>query len=101
MLIDYQPKILLLLSSIIFFLVYLFYLTGEKKYKKDTLQTVAYFSGKRPLQSIKLQSVYWGFFKNFEKLYQFLAKIQKENTNEYAFMFVLWLTFILLIICLT
>ncbi len=96
----YQPKILLLLFSLIFFIIYLFYLTGEKKYKKDTVQTIAYFSGKTPYQNIKLQNVYWGFFKNFEKLYLFLSKIQRENTNDYVFMFIIWLTFILLTICL-
>ncbi|NCF75041.1 MAG: hypothetical protein GWO87_00960 [Xanthomonadaceae bacterium] len=85
----WQPKIALIFFLLIFFIIYFFYLSGEKKYKKDTFQTMAYFSGKTPSQNIKLQNIYWGFFEDFKKLYMFLAKIQKENSNDYIFLFIL------------
>lgn len=95
----WQPKIALISFFLIFFVVYLFYLFGEKKYKKGTLQTIAYFSGEKPPSNIKLQHIYWGFFKDLEKLYAFLARSKNENANDYVFFFILGLIAFLLIIC--
>jgi len=94
----WQPKIALISFFLIFFVVYLFYLTGEKKYQKRTLQTVSYFSGQIPPKNIKLEGIFWGFFKDLEKLYGFLLKIQKENANDYIFFLVFGLIIFLLLL---
>ena len=92
----WQPKIALISLFLIFFVVYLLYLIGEKRYKKGTPQTTSYFSGESPLKNIKLENIYWGFFKDLEKLYGFLSRIQKENANDYVFLFILGLIIFLL-----
>lgn len=96
----YQPKIALFSFLLIFLVIYLFYLFGEKKYKKGTPQTIPYFSGERPSRQIKLGEMFWGFFKDLEKLYLFLEKTQIEDANHYNFLFIFGLTIFLLAICL-
>jgi len=92
----WQPKIALISFFLIFFAIYLLYLIGERRYKKGTPQTISYFSGEKPPESIKLGNIYWGFFKDLEKMYRFLNKIQKENANDYVFFFILGLIIFLL-----
>ena len=94
----WQPKIALISFFLIFFSIFLFYLTGEKKYKKGTSQAIPYFSGEAPPKHITLENIYWGFFKDLEKLYKFLTKIQKENANDYIFSFIFGLIIFLLIL---
>ena len=94
----WQPKIALISFFLIFFVVYLFYLTGEKKYQKRTFQTISYFSGQAPPKNIKLKGIFWGFFKDLEKLYGFLLKTQKENANDYIFFLVFGLIIFLLLL---
>lgn len=96
----YHPKIVLISFFLISFIVYLFYLFGEKGYRKGSSQTIPYFSGEMPPKNIKLQGVYWGFFKDLEKLYTLLAGTRKENTNDYIFFFISGLVILLLIICI-
>ncbi len=97
----WQPKIALIFFFFILFVVYLFYLLGEKRYHKGTSQTVSYFSGEEPPKDVKLENIYWGFFKDFEKLYNFLQKTKKENANDYIFLFIFGLIIFLLVICPT
>ena len=94
----WQPKIALISAFLIFLVIYLFYLSGEKEYKKGTSQTIPYFSGIEPSKYIKSENIYWGFFKDFEKLYRFLLNIQRENANDYVFLFIGGLIIFLIIL---
>jgi energy-coupling factor transporter transmembrane protein EcfT len=96
----WEPKIALISFALLFFIVYLFYISGEKKYQKGTSQTVSYFSGAEPPKAIKTGNIYWGFLKDFEKLYEFLTKTQKENPNDYGFAFILGFVILFFLICL-
>jgi hypothetical protein len=94
----WQPKIALISFLLIFSVVYLVYLLGEKKYQKKTSQTTTYFSGGQPPEKNELKNCYWGFFEDFKKLYRFLFRIQKENANDYIFIFIFGLVIFLLIL---
>jgi len=96
----WEPKIILISFALLFFIAYLFYISGEKKYQKGTSQTISYFSGEEPPKAIKIKNAYWGFSKDFEKLYEFLTKTQKENPNDYTFTFVLSFIVLFFLICL-
>ncbi|MEA3344540.1 MAG: hypothetical protein U9Q16_02590 [Patescibacteria group bacterium] len=96
----WEPKILLISFALLFLIAYFFYISGEKKYQKGTSQTISYFSGEEPSETIKVKNVYWGFFKDLEKFYRFLARTQKENPNDYAFTFILGFIALFFLICL-
>lgn len=96
----WEPKISFIFFFLIFLMVYLFYLSGEKKYQKDSFQTIPYFSGQEPKKEIKVESLYFGFFKDFEKLYQFLIKTKKENPQDYLFYFILGFILLFFLLCL-
>ncbi len=100
MTIIWQPKIALTFFSLIFLIVYLFYLSGEKKYKKGTAQEEPYFSGEKPGQPVRLEKMFWGFLKDMEKPYRILLRSKKEEAADYIFFFLAGLIAFLFILCL-
>jgi len=73
---------------------------GEKKYKKGTEQTMAFFSGNPPpSEPIKASNIYWGFFEAMNRYYAWMRNIHTGIVNDYVYWFIL--TVVILLIALT
>ncbi len=99
----WSPIIWLALLALLLIIVYIFYGRGEKKYKRETEQSMPFLSGnageEEDLQ-VKSSNIYWGFVTALDGYYGPMKSIHTGNVNDYASWFILTMALILMIISL-
>lgn len=90
--------------SLLLTIVYIFHNLGEKKYKRETDQTMPFLSGnieeEEELQ-VKSSNIYWGFVTALDDYYRPMKSIHTGIVNDYTSLLIGIMALILIIITLT
>lgn len=87
----WNPMIWLAVLAVLLLIIYIFYLRGEKRYERDTDQTLPFLAGniaeEENLQ-VKASNIYWGFISALDGYYRPMKSAHTGIVNDYAS----WLT---------
>jgi len=91
----WNPLMMLFSAIIITSLVYFMRSFGEKKYRKDTKQTIPFFAGGFAPSNVRVGNTYWGFEVYLERYYNLIKRFHNGSINDYIYWFILTLIIIL------
>ncbi len=98
----WNPLVWVVAFILIFIASYILWRSGERAYKKGTMQVETFLSGNVPSSSPREMHVgggnlYWGFVTSLAGYYRFLRKIHNGIINDYVGWYIGILAIILII----
>jgi hypothetical protein len=98
----WNPVMWLIAAAVSLLVVYLFWLRGEKSYKKGTAQGQPFIGGnvakEKGALHIRAGNLYWGYTESLKGYYRWVVPLHTGVLNDYVLWFLGVMAFLLVVV---